>query len=138
MYQHFQHSLVTRYSSRLIEFIKCLPAIISISQPVIISMIFNLICCSLILNGFLIYLTTGQLFYVLCVLQSICILFVTYRLSTKKKVKRLASLSYNKMEIYYKKHLNNAMCASCKFTSSSKDEFHHLFLSNFRTFFFKF
>ena len=81
-------------------------------------MILKLICLAICLNGFLIYFTSDLLFYTLCILESILIALLAYRLirlSSRKQVKRLASLTYCKMEIYYKKHLNSAMAASSKF-----------------------
>ena len=43
--------------------------------------------------------------------------------TTRTHVQRLASLTYSKMEVYYKKTLNNAMCASCKHLLSSLSAF---------------
>lgn len=78
-------------------------------------MISNLIYLVIFLNGILIYFAADLILFVaLCVLESVLIVFVLIRLVNKKKFIRLTSLTYNKMDVYYKKHLNNAMCASCK------------------------
>ena len=75
------------------------------------------------LIGFLLTAATDQatLLCALCSLEVILFCFVIIRHTTQKRsaaarkhVHRLASLTYHKMEVYYKKTLNNAMCASCK------------------------
>ena len=94
-------------------------------------MIPSLVHLTILVNGTLIgcfLLTTTErqkLLYALCALELLLILFVitrrrrrrqfaSQRPSSKSRVHRLASLTYSKMEVYYKKTLNNAMCASCK------------------------
>lgn len=86
-------------------------------------MILILVHLAILVNGTLIgfLLTTERpvLLYALCAVELLLILFVIARLTAtekraRKHVQRLASRTYSKMEVYYKKTLNNAMCASCK------------------------
>lgn len=81
----------------------------------------------IILNAFLIYfIDHHSTIYLLSVIEFLLIVYLAYRLTkrpinrfskrsiSRPNLTRLASLTYTKMEVYYKKHLNNAIGASSK------------------------